>query len=60
MQAEVIDGADAQDAHAGPRVADAVHQRAAGGAEVVGHGLARGDGGLLPEGRQIVAPADVR
>jgi len=60
VQREVVHGADAQDAHAGKGAADAVHQGAAGRAEVVGHVLARGDGGALAEGLEVVAAAHVR
>lgn len=64
MQREIIDAADTQDAHAGEGGADAVHERAAGGAEVVGHGvvLAGGldeDGARLAEGLQGLAAAQV-
>lgn len=56
---EIVNGADAQDAP--PRVAgaDAVHERAARGTEVVGHGVARGDGTRLAEGLQVVLAAEV-
>ena len=56
---EIVNGADAQDALAGPARADAVHERAARGAEVVGHGVARGDGAGLAKGLQVVAAAQV-
>lgn len=56
---EIVHGADAQDTLARERCADAVHERAARGTEVVGHGVARGDGARLAEGRQVVAAAQV-
>lgn len=56
---EIVHGADAQDTLVRERRADAVHERAARGTEVVGHGVARGDGARLAEGRQVVAAAQV-
>ena len=60
MQIEIVHGADAQDAVAPEGRADAVHERAARGAEVIGHGVARGDGARLAERFEVVAPAQVR
>ena len=60
MQAEIVHGANAQDAAPRPARADAVHERAARGAEVVGHGVAGADGARLGEGREPVAAAQVR
>ena len=59
VQMEIVHGADAQDALARPARADAVHERAARGAEVVGHGVARGDGARLAKGLQVFAAAQV-
>ena len=58
-QMEIVNGADAQDALARAAGADAVHERAARGAEVVGHGVARGDGPRLAKGLKVVAAAHV-
>lgn len=44
VQMQIVHGADAQDAGAREAGADAVHERAARVAEVVGHGEARRDG----------------
>ena len=44
VQVEIVHCADAQDAVTGETGTDAVHEGAAGGAEVVRHGVARGDG----------------
>jgi hypothetical protein len=59
MQMEIVHGADAQDAEARERRADAVHERAARRAEVVGHGAARADCARLAEGREVLAAAQV-
>lgn len=56
---EIVHGANAQNAHTGEARTDAVHERAARGTEMVGHGVAGGDGARLAEGFQIVAAADV-
>jgi hypothetical protein len=52
VQAEVVDGADVQDAPTRKPLADAVHERAARAAEVVGHRGAGGDGRGLRVGRE--------
>lgn len=59
VQMEIVHGADAQDAHPGKAGPDAIHERAARGAKVVGHGLARGDAALLAKGLEVVAAARV-
>lgn len=64
VQGEIVHGADAQDAHAGESGADAIHERAARGTEVVGHGMVRvdgvrGNGARLAKGRQVLAAAQV-
>ena len=59
VQMEIVHGADAQDALSRPARADAVHERAARGAEVIGHGVARGDGTGLAKGLQVFAAAQV-
>lgn len=61
---EVIDATQAQDAHARERRADAVHERAARAAEVVGHGIVLAiffeeDGLVLAPGLQALLPAQV-
>jgi hypothetical protein len=56
---EVVDGADAQDAHAGESSADTIHQRATRPAKVIGHLLARCDRARLAEGLEVVAAAEV-
>lgn len=60
MQMEIIHRAKPQDPLPGKLVADAIHERAAGGAEVVGHPLARGDGARLAVRGQVLAAAHVR
>lgn len=56
-QAEVVDGTDAQDAHAGEAGRHTVHEGAAGRAEEVGHLVARGDRlGLAPAAEALLAP----
>ncbi len=57
VQLEIVHGTKAQDTHS--RGPNTIHERAAGGAEIVGHQLARGDGARLAESRQVVAAADV-
>ena len=42
MQMEIIDRAYAQHTHMRKRLVDTVHKRAAGGAEIIAHELARG------------------
>ena len=59
VQMEVVYGADAQDTLPRAAGADAVHERAARGAKVVGHGVARGDGARLAKGLKVVAAAQV-
>lgn len=59
MQVEVVDGADAQDALAREGRTDAVHERAACHAEVVGHEVAPADGARLTESLQVLAAANV-
>ena len=56
---KIVYGADAQDTVARVARADAVHERAARGTEVVGHGVARGDGTRLAKSFQVVAAAHV-
>ena len=58
MEMEIVDGAEPQDTRAGD--ADAIHERAAGGAEIVGHHPARGGGVRLAVSGQVLAAADVR
>jgi sugar phosphate isomerase/epimerase len=64
VQREIVHAAYAQDTHARESRADAIHERAARGTEVVGHGvvLARGfyeNSARLTEGLQVVAAAQV-
>lgn len=64
MQREIVHAAYAQDTRAWESPADAIHERAASGTEVVGHGviLARGideNSARLTEGLQVVAAAQV-
>jgi len=54
LQGKVVDGADARDAHAGVAAAAAVHEGAADAAEAVFHVVARGDGVVLAEARELV------
>ena len=56
---EIVHGANAQDALPRRARTDTVHERAARGAKVIRHGIARGDGPRLTEGFQIVAAAQV-
>ena len=56
---EVVHRADTQDTPSRKCFTDTIHERAAGGAEVVGHHLARGDGTRLAVGCQIIAATDV-
>jgi len=58
-QIEIVYGADAKYALVWGTRADAVHERAASGTEVVGHSVAGGDSGILAEGLQDVAAAQV-
>ena len=60
LHMEIIHGADAQDTLARKPRADAVHEGAARGTEVVRHSVARGDGAGLTEGFQVFAAAQVR
>ena len=59
QQMEIIYGADAQNTLTRKPRAYAVHERAARGAEVVGHAIAGGDGAGLAEGFQVVAAAQM-
>jgi hypothetical protein len=59
VQVEVVYGADAHDAHAWKTRADAPHECAARGAEVVGHGVAGRDGLRLAIRGQVVATANI-
>lgn len=59
VQMEVVYGADAQDTLPRETRADAVHERAARGAEVIGHGVAGADGAVLAERLEVVAAAQV-
>lgn len=59
VQIEIVHRANAQYAPSRERLADAVHERAAGGAEVVGHALARRNSVRLGEGLHVVAAADM-
>lgn len=59
LEAEVIDGAAAQDGDVGQGGADAVHEGAAGRAEVVAHGVSSGDGPGLGVDLEPVAAAQV-
>lgn len=60
MQTEIVHGANAQNALSRHSRADTIHERAARGTEVVGHGIAGADGARLAEGLQVVAAAQVR
>ena len=57
---EIVHGAKAQEVLPWERLTDAIHERAAGGAEIVGHHLARVDGARLAVCRQVVTAAEVR
>lgn len=59
MQLEIIHRTNTHDLLARKPGADAVHQRAADGAKVVFHGVARGDGAGLFEGGEFVGAAEV-
>jgi hypothetical protein len=59
LQIKVVDRADPRDQHARDAGRDAVHERAADGAEVVLHRVAAGDGLALRELGELVAAADV-
>jgi len=64
MQREIVHAAYPQDTHARKSRADPIHERAARGTEVVGHGivLARGfykNSVRLTKGLQVVATAQV-
>ena len=59
MEIEVVHGADAQNTRSRETRADAVHECAAGGAEVVGHGVTRSRGARLAIGSQLVAATEV-
>jgi hypothetical protein len=60
LQVEVVHRANPQDALPGEARADAVHERAARRAEVIGHGVADcADGLLLAEDSHVLAPAEV-
>jgi hypothetical protein len=64
VQREIVHGAYAQDTHVRESRADAIHERAARGTEVVGHGVARldgvrGNGARLAESLQVFAAAQV-
>ena len=59
VQMEIVHGTNAQNARSRERRADAVHERPAGGAEIVGHVLTRSDRARLAEGGQLVPAAEV-
>ncbi|KAL9035609.1 MAG: hypothetical protein Q9214_006499 [Letrouitia sp. 1 TL-2023] len=59
VEMEIIHGANAQDALPRKGRADAIHERAARGTEIIGHGVARGDRARLAEGLQIVTATQV-
>ena len=59
MQMKIVHGANAQDTLIGGSRADAVQERAARGAEIISHVVARGDSVRLAEGFQIVAASYV-
>lgn len=59
MQAEIIHRPNAEDARARVPGADAIHERAARGTEIVGHGVARLNGLGLRKSLEVVAPAHV-
>ena len=59
MQLKIIHGTDAENTRPRESRADAVHEGAARGAEVVGHGVAGADGAVLAEGLEVVAAAQV-
>lgn len=59
VQMKIIHGANAQNTLLWESRADAVHECAARGTEVVGHIIARGDRTRLAEGGQIGAAAQV-
>lgn len=58
-QAEVIDRADTENALSWERRSHAVHERAAVGAEVVGHHVLPADGLVLAECLELVLPSEV-
>ncbi len=58
-QVEIVHGADAQDACSREPRADAVHERPARGAEVVGHGSVQADAVVLAPGLEVVLAAQV-
>ena len=59
MQMEIVYGANARDALLWVNRADTVHERTTRRTEIVGHGVARGDGARLAEGLQVVLAAYV-
>ena len=59
MQIEIVNGANTQDTTPWGIRADTVHERATCGTEIVGHGVARGDGAALAEGLQVVLATQV-
>ena len=59
MQMETVHRANAQDTLSREPLTDTIHERAAGGAEIVGHQLARSDGARLAVSDQVFATADV-
>ena len=56
---EIIYGTDAENTRPRESRADAIHEGAARGTEVVGHGVAGADGAVLAEGLEVVAAAQV-
>jgi hypothetical protein len=59
VQMKIVHRANTQDTPSRERLTDTIHERAAGGAEIVGHQLARGDGARLGVSCQTVAAAEV-
>jgi hypothetical protein len=57
MQIEIVNCANAEYAHSGEAGADAVHERAARGTEIISHVVSRADGLRLAVGRQVTAAA---
>lgn len=56
---EIIHRANAQDVLPRKSRSNAVHERAARGTEIIGHGVTRGDGARLTEGLQAIPAAQV-
>lgn len=59
MQPKIIHRPNPQDAPSRKRRSHTIHERTAGVAEIVGHGVPRGDGVRLAESLEAVPPAQV-